>query len=62
MARDEMRFLKMHNKVENLKSQNLWSFRQIVAHVPPLRPKCHHDYMLEEAVCDGRRFLRQTHP
>jgi hypothetical protein len=50
LARDEYRQLKLHNKVENMKASNTWSFRQLQAHVAPPRPKNHHDFLLEEMV------------
>lgn len=33
-----------------MKASNLWSFRQLQAHIPPPKPKTHHDFLIEEMV------------
>ncbi|KAJ1922575.1 chromatin modification- protein VID21 [Tieghemiomyces parasiticus] len=48
VARDELRAAKVLRRVETLKSQNLWSFRQMERHEAPARAKTHWDFLLDE--------------
>ena len=48
LAREEYKYLKLHNMIEQAKSTNNWSFRQLAAHVAPPRPKSSHDLLLDE--------------
>ncbi|KAJ3391094.1 chromatin modification- protein VID21 [Lobulomyces angularis] len=48
LAREEYKYVKLHHRVEHMKSIGLWSFRQILAHVAPERPKAHQDFLLDE--------------
>ena len=50
MAQDEVLILNILERIDKLKEQNLWSYRQIKPHVHPPRPKLQWDYMLEEMV------------
>ncbi|KAJ1979313.1 chromatin modification- protein VID21 [Dimargaris cristalligena] len=48
VARDELKAFRTLQRIEALKSQNLWSFRQIERHEAPPRTKSHWDFLLDE--------------
>ena len=47
LLRDEIRQLHVLRRIDELKDQNLWSFRQMKPH-HPLHPKTHRDYLIAE--------------
>ncbi|KAI8900685.1 hypothetical protein BC833DRAFT_247538 [Globomyces pollinis-pini] len=48
VGHEEIRFTNIMDRVEKLKEEQLWSFKQLKKHVHPPRPKLQWDYMLEE--------------
>jgi hypothetical protein len=50
MAQEEVRIVNTLDRIEKLKEQNIWSFKQLKPQVHPPRPKVQWDYMLEEMV------------
>eukprot|EP00842_Homolaphlyctis_polyrhiza_P000401 jgi/Hompol1/1361/HPOL_002694-RA len=48
LVREEIRLAHIFNRINELKSENLWSLRQIKPHHPPPQPRTHRDYLLEE--------------
>ncbi|KAJ1643907.1 chromatin modification- protein VID21, partial [Dispira simplex] len=48
VARDELKSFRALQRVEVLKNQNQWSFRQLEKHEAPTRTKTHWDYLLDE--------------
>ena len=51
VAIQELKGLRAMEKVEQLKNENRWSFRQIKKQKAPPVIKSHRDYLLEEMVC-----------
>ena len=49
----------MIQRIEQLKSENLWSFKQIKPHVPPTRNKTQWDLVLESAVWMAEDFRQE---
>jgi chromatin modification-related protein VID21 len=50
VAREELRFMRVLERIDELKSQNLWSFKQLKPQTAPSRRKTQWDLMLDEAV------------
>lgn len=50
MAQDEVRIVNTLDRIDKLKEENLWSFKQLVKETLPPRPKVQWDIMLEEMV------------
>ena len=50
MAGDEVRISNVLDRVDRLKENNLWSFKQLKRQAHPPRKKVQWDYMLEEMV------------
>ncbi|CAG8449249.1 10369_t:CDS:10 [Ambispora leptoticha] len=48
VARDEIKNVRVTEKIEQLKAANLWSFKQIEQHKAPPRTMTHWDYLLTE--------------
>ncbi|KAJ1982147.1 chromatin modification- protein VID21 [Dimargaris xerosporica] len=48
VARDELKAFRTLQRIEVLKTQNQWAFRQLTKHAPPSRTKTHRDHVLDE--------------
>ncbi|KAJ1981226.1 chromatin modification- protein VID21, partial [Dimargaris verticillata] len=48
VARDELKAFRTLQRIEVLKTQNQWAFRQLTKHAPPPRTKAHWDHVLDE--------------
>ncbi|KAI8809759.1 hypothetical protein BJ742DRAFT_770897 [Cladochytrium replicatum] len=59
LAREEAKQMKVLNRVEQLKSENKWSFSQIKRHVAPERRKAHWDYLMDEMKWMQEDFIQE---
>ncbi|KAI8911750.1 hypothetical protein EDD86DRAFT_203177 [Gorgonomyces haynaldii] len=59
IAREEHRMLSVLQRVDQLKQDNLWSFRQIKPHTPPQRKKTQWDLVLEEVLWLSEDFYQE---
>ena len=50
-AREESKQLKLYQRIESMKQNKLWGFKQAKPFQDPPREKSHHDNFLEEMVC-----------
>ncbi|KAH9276986.1 hypothetical protein BASA83_000501 [Batrachochytrium salamandrivorans] len=48
LVREEIRQLRILGRIDQLKSENLWSFKQMKPHKPVSQPRTHRDYLLDE--------------
>lgn len=49
-AREEAKQSKLYQCAETLKQAQMWSFKQIKPHQESIRPKTHHDLLIDEMV------------
>ena len=59
MAMDEVRLLNVLNRIDQLKDENMWPFKQLKPQVHPPRPKVQRDYMLEEMEWMSEDFWQE---
>ncbi|KAK5667260.1 chromatin modification-related protein VID21 [Batrachochytrium dendrobatidis] len=48
LVREEIRQMRILGRIDQLKADSLWSFKQIKPHKPANQPRTHRDYLLEE--------------
>ncbi|CAG8506148.1 11283_t:CDS:10 [Acaulospora colombiana] len=59
VAREEVKMVRVLERIDQLKSQCLWSFQQIEPFRDPPRPYAHRDYLLDEMIWIQKDFKKE---
>ncbi|CAG8572732.1 16033_t:CDS:10 [Acaulospora morrowiae] len=59
VAREEVKMVRVLERIDHLKNQGLWSFQQIEPFRDPPRPYTHRDYLLDEMVWMQKDFKKE---
>ena len=58
-AREEAKQMKLFQKIEALKKEKLWCFKQLTPFAGPERPKSHRDYLMDEMRWMQTDFIQE---
>ncbi|KAH9254312.1 hypothetical protein BASA81_007702 [Batrachochytrium salamandrivorans] len=59
LVRKEIRQLRILGRIDQLKSENLWGFKQMKPHKPVSQSRTHRDYLLDEMKCVYMDFRQE---